>query len=83
MAPGSRCMSGNTCGCRISWTYRRAVMVPRINTKAHYSTKDKINLFADSLESSFQEIPEPYDDDIEHVKDRVERYMDRNAIPHH
>ncbi|GFS60727.1 hypothetical protein TNCV_2001371 [Trichonephila clavipes] len=22
MAPGSRCMSGNTCGCGMSWTYR-------------------------------------------------------------
>ncbi|GFW80005.1 uncharacterized protein TNCV_984141 [Trichonephila clavipes] len=32
MAPGSRCMNGNTCGCRTSWTYRWAVMVPRINT---------------------------------------------------
>ncbi|GFW28063.1 uncharacterized protein LOC103524116 [Trichonephila clavipes] len=26
----------------------------------HYSTEDKVNLFADSLESSFQENPEPY-----------------------
>ncbi|GFW06304.1 transposable element Tcb2 transposase [Trichonephila clavipes] len=33
MASGSRCMSGNTCGCRVSWTYRWAVMVPRINTR--------------------------------------------------
>ncbi|GFU36296.1 uncharacterized protein TNCV_559331 [Trichonephila clavipes] len=33
MVPGSRCMSGNTCGCRMSWTYRWAVMVPRINTR--------------------------------------------------
>ncbi|GFU96126.1 hypothetical protein TNCV_3676021 [Trichonephila clavipes] len=33
MAPRSRCMSGNTCGCRMSGTYRRAVMVPRINTR--------------------------------------------------
>ncbi|GFS90104.1 uncharacterized protein TNCV_507801 [Trichonephila clavipes] len=22
MAPGSHCINGNTCGCRISWTYR-------------------------------------------------------------
>ncbi|GFX10562.1 uncharacterized protein TNCV_2583831 [Trichonephila clavipes] len=33
MAPGSRCMSGSPCGCRMSWTYRWAVMVPRYNTK--------------------------------------------------
>ncbi|GFX62869.1 uncharacterized protein TNCV_3351951 [Trichonephila clavipes] len=26
-------MSGNSCGCRMSWTYRWAVMVPRINTR--------------------------------------------------
>ncbi|GFU53391.1 hypothetical protein TNCV_4421691 [Trichonephila clavipes] len=32
MPPGSRCMSGNTCGCRISWAYRWTVMVHRINT---------------------------------------------------
>ncbi|GFS86342.1 hypothetical protein TNCV_1681011 [Trichonephila clavipes] len=32
MAPGSRCMSVNTCGCRMSWTYHWALMVPRINT---------------------------------------------------
>ncbi|GFV67836.1 uncharacterized protein TNCV_926021 [Trichonephila clavipes] len=33
MAPGSRCLSGNKCGCRMSWTYRWAVMVPQINTR--------------------------------------------------
>ncbi|GFW20835.1 uncharacterized protein TNCV_1050561 [Trichonephila clavipes] len=33
MAPGIHCLSGNTCGCRISWAYRWAVMVPRINTR--------------------------------------------------
>ncbi|GFW33564.1 uncharacterized protein TNCV_2210961 [Trichonephila clavipes] len=33
MAPRSRCMSGNTCGCRMSWTYHWAVMVPWINTR--------------------------------------------------
>ncbi|GFW20410.1 hypothetical protein TNCV_4546771 [Trichonephila clavipes] len=33
MAPGSRCMSCKTCGCRMSWMYRWAVMVPRINTR--------------------------------------------------
>ncbi|GFY07839.1 e3 ubiquitin-protein ligase RNF13 [Trichonephila clavipes] len=26
-------MIDNTCGCRMSWTYRSAVMVPRIHTK--------------------------------------------------
>ncbi|GFT93197.1 uncharacterized protein TNCV_2710491 [Trichonephila clavipes] len=26
-------MSGNTCDCRMSWTYRWAVVVPRINTR--------------------------------------------------
>ncbi|GFU23137.1 uncharacterized protein TNCV_3515761 [Trichonephila clavipes] len=29
-------MSGNTCGCRILWTYRWAVMVPRINTRVQF-----------------------------------------------
>ncbi|GFU95701.1 e3 ubiquitin-protein ligase RNF13 [Trichonephila clavipes] len=33
MAPGSRCMNGNTCGCRMLWTFRWAVMVPQINTR--------------------------------------------------
>ncbi|GFS69926.1 uncharacterized protein TNCV_3102211 [Trichonephila clavipes] len=33
MSPGSRCMSGNTCGCRMSWTYSWAAIVPWINTK--------------------------------------------------
>ncbi|GFT00642.1 uncharacterized protein TNCV_141871 [Trichonephila clavipes] len=33
MALVSPCMSGNTCDCRMSWTYRWAVMVPRNNTK--------------------------------------------------
>ncbi|GFU80565.1 uncharacterized protein TNCV_534391 [Trichonephila clavipes] len=32
MSPESRCMRDNTCDYRISWTYHRAVMVPRINT---------------------------------------------------
>ncbi|GFY32919.1 probable RNA-directed DNA polymerase from transposon X-element [Trichonephila clavipes] len=49
----------------------------------HYSTEDKVNLFADSLESSFQENPEPYDDDfIDHVEEKIENYMDRNARRH-
>ncbi|GFS88104.1 uncharacterized protein TNCV_764831 [Trichonephila clavipes] len=33
MAPGSRCSSGKTWGCRMSWTYRWVVMVPMINTR--------------------------------------------------
>ncbi|GFW75295.1 hypothetical protein TNCV_4189501 [Trichonephila clavipes] len=33
MTPGSRCMSGNTCGCGMLWTYHWAVMVSWINTK--------------------------------------------------
>ncbi|GFX85239.1 hypothetical protein TNCV_4849211 [Trichonephila clavipes] len=33
MAPGSRCMSGNTCGCGMSWTYRWTIMVPLIITR--------------------------------------------------
>ncbi|GFS87915.1 hypothetical protein TNCV_4069011 [Trichonephila clavipes] len=52
----------------------------------HYSTEDKVDLFADSLESSFQENPEPYDDDfIDHVEDKVDRFLHRNpdATPHH
>ncbi|GFX77844.1 uncharacterized protein TNCV_432291 [Trichonephila clavipes] len=36
MATRSRCMSGNTGGCRISWRYRWTVMVPRINTKVQF-----------------------------------------------
>ncbi|GFW50082.1 putative RNA-directed DNA polymerase from transposon BS [Trichonephila clavipes] len=49
----------------------------------HYSTEDKVNLFADSLESSFQENPEPYNDDfIDHVEEKIENFMDRNARRH-
>ncbi|GFX55591.1 probable RNA-directed DNA polymerase from transposon X-element [Trichonephila clavipes] len=49
----------------------------------HYSTEDKVNLFADSLKSSFQENPEPYDDDfIDHVEEKIGNYMDRNARRH-
>ncbi|GFT98541.1 hypothetical protein TNCV_1352291 [Trichonephila clavipes] len=33
--PGSHCMSGNTCGCRTSWTYHWVVMVSRINTRGN------------------------------------------------
>ncbi|GFY01052.1 uncharacterized protein TNCV_5075201 [Trichonephila clavipes] len=36
MAPGRRYMSGNTCGCRMSWTYRYTVMVPRMNTRVQF-----------------------------------------------
>ncbi|GFY16731.1 hypothetical protein TNCV_2788531 [Trichonephila clavipes] len=28
MAPASRCMSENTCGCRMSWTYLWAAIGP-------------------------------------------------------
>ncbi|GFV64064.1 RNA-directed DNA polymerase from mobile element jockey [Trichonephila clavipes] len=46
----------------------------------HYSPEDKVDLFADSLESSFQENPEPYDDDfIDHVEERVDRFLHRNS----
>ncbi|GFV75600.1 hypothetical protein TNCV_2240491 [Trichonephila clavipes] len=37
MAPGSLCMSGNICGCRMSWTYYCAVMVLRINIKGAHT----------------------------------------------
>ncbi|GFR05840.1 hypothetical protein TNCT_673841 [Trichonephila clavata] len=48
-----------------------------------YSTEDKVNLFADYLESSFQENPKPYDDDfIEHMEAKVENFMHRNARRH-
>ncbi|GFU47814.1 uncharacterized protein TNCV_4465541 [Trichonephila clavipes] len=33
MVPESRCMIGNTFGCRKSWTYHWAVMVPQIKTR--------------------------------------------------
>ncbi|GFT40168.1 uncharacterized protein TNCV_1526821 [Trichonephila clavipes] len=33
MAPVSRCMSGNTCDCRMSGTYPWAVIMPQINTR--------------------------------------------------
>ncbi|GFW02430.1 hypothetical protein TNCV_1733451 [Trichonephila clavipes] len=33
MTPGSRCMRGNTCDCRMLWTYRWAVIVSRINNR--------------------------------------------------
>ncbi|GFV16302.1 probable RNA-directed DNA polymerase from transposon X-element [Trichonephila clavipes] len=49
----------------------------------HYSPEDKVDLFADSLESSFQENPEPYDDDfIDHVEEKVDRFLHRNARRH-
>ncbi|GFW10634.1 uncharacterized protein TNCV_4917531 [Trichonephila clavipes] len=34
MAPESHCMSGNTCGCRMSWTCSWAVTVPWNNSKS-------------------------------------------------
>ncbi|GFU79073.1 probable RNA-directed DNA polymerase from transposon BS [Trichonephila clavipes] len=44
----------------------------------HYSPEDKVDLFADSLESSFQENPEPYDDTfIDHVEEKVDRFLHR------
>ncbi|GFX41757.1 hypothetical protein TNCV_388701 [Trichonephila clavipes] len=33
MVSGSHCMSGTTCGCWMSWTYRWAIIVPWINTR--------------------------------------------------
>ncbi|GFU79599.1 RNA-directed DNA polymerase from mobile element jockey [Trichonephila clavipes] len=49
----------------------------------HYSPEDKVDLFADSLESSFQEKPEPYDDDfIDHVEEKVDRFFHRNSRRH-
>ncbi|GFT23255.1 RNA-directed DNA polymerase from mobile element jockey [Trichonephila clavipes] len=49
----------------------------------HYSPEDKVDLFADSLESSFQENPEPYDDDfIDHVEDKVDKFLHRNSRRH-
>ncbi|GFQ92187.1 hypothetical protein TNCT_621131 [Trichonephila clavata] len=49
----------------------------------HYSTKNKVNLFADYLESSFQENPEPYDDDfIERVEEKVDDFMHHNSRHH-
>ncbi|GFY00261.1 uncharacterized protein TNCV_4710631 [Trichonephila clavipes] len=36
MAPGSHVLSGNTSGCRMSWTYSYAVMVPQINIRGDY-----------------------------------------------
>ncbi|GFY60461.1 RNA-directed DNA polymerase from mobile element jockey [Trichonephila inaurata madagascariensis] len=48
-----------------------------------YSTEDKVDLFADSLESSFQENPKPYDDDfIDHVEERVDNFLHRNSRRH-
>ncbi|GFS48794.1 probable RNA-directed DNA polymerase from transposon X-element [Trichonephila clavipes] len=49
----------------------------------HYSTQDKVDLFAESLQSSFQENPEPYDDDfIDHVDERVDNFLHRNSRRH-
>ncbi|GFU77226.1 uncharacterized protein TNCV_4126031 [Trichonephila clavipes] len=39
MASGSHCMNGNTCGSRMSWTYRWAIMVPRINARGEHVLK--------------------------------------------
>ncbi|GFU90600.1 RNA-directed DNA polymerase from mobile element jockey [Trichonephila clavipes] len=48
----------------------------------HYSPEDKVDLFADSLESSFQENPEPYDDDfIDHVEDKEWKHALITVIP--
>ncbi|GFS54446.1 hypothetical protein TNIN_289661 [Trichonephila inaurata madagascariensis] len=49
----------------------------------HYSTEDKVALFADSLESFFQENPEPCDDDfVDHVKEKVDNFLSRNSRCH-
>ncbi|GFT51697.1 hypothetical protein TNCV_2421521 [Trichonephila clavipes] len=49
----------------------------------HYSTEDKVNLFADSLESSFQENSEPYDDDfIDQVEENRKLYGPQCQTPH-
>ncbi|GFY73980.1 RNA-directed DNA polymerase from mobile element jockey [Trichonephila inaurata madagascariensis] len=49
----------------------------------HYSTEEKVDLFADSLESSFQENSEPFDDDfIDHVEERVDNFLHRNSRHH-
>ncbi|GFU63005.1 probable RNA-directed DNA polymerase from transposon X-element [Trichonephila clavipes] len=49
----------------------------------HYSTEDIVDLFADSLESSFQENPEPYDDDfIDHIEERVHNFLHSNSRRH-
>ncbi|GFT52682.1 hypothetical protein TNCV_3765591 [Trichonephila clavipes] len=44
-----------------------------------YDTLDKANLFADTMEESFQENSEPYNDEhIEKVERKVHRYLRRN-----
>ncbi|GFU99730.1 RNA-directed DNA polymerase from mobile element jockey [Trichonephila clavipes] len=49
----------------------------------HYNPEDKVDLFSDLLESSFQENPEPYDDDfIDHVEEKVDRFLHRNSRRH-
>ncbi|PRD35648.1 UNVERIFIED_CONTAM: hypothetical protein NCL1_10902 [Trichonephila clavipes] len=40
MAPGSRCMSGNTCGFNMSWTYNWVFMVPWINTRGDHVLRE-------------------------------------------
>ncbi|GFY48937.1 hypothetical protein TNIN_200571 [Trichonephila inaurata madagascariensis] len=49
----------------------------------YYSTEDKVDLFSDSLESSFQENPEPCNDDfIDYVEERVDKFLSRNSRHH-
>ncbi|GFT79658.1 hypothetical protein TNCV_1273021 [Trichonephila clavipes] len=50
----------------------------------HYSTQDKVDLFADSLRELLQENSEPYDDDfIDHVEERVDNFfLHRNSRRH-
>ncbi|GFX28826.1 RNA-directed DNA polymerase from mobile element jockey [Trichonephila clavipes] len=48
-----------------------------------YSTEEKVDLFADSIESSLQENPEPCDYDfIDHVEERVDNFLHRNSRRH-
>ncbi|GFY40642.1 RNA-directed DNA polymerase from mobile element jockey [Trichonephila inaurata madagascariensis] len=48
-----------------------------------YSTEDKVDLFADSLESSFQVNPEPSDADfVDHVEEKVSNFLSRNSRRH-
>ncbi|GFQ80723.1 RNA-directed DNA polymerase from mobile element jockey [Trichonephila clavata] len=68
-----------------SITNRKPFHIPPLvgHMVLHYSTEDKVNLFADSLESSFQENPEPYEDEfIDHVEEKVENFLNRNSRRH-
>ncbi|GBN35528.1 hypothetical protein AVEN_33022-1 [Araneus ventricosus] len=47
-----------------------------------FSSAEKVDVFWDALEESFQENTEPYDDNfIENVESEIEDYFNENNVP--